>query len=165
MAAIVAGIVLTLTPIHASSAKFFKTSTQAAFLKGDIENLAINSRGELVLGPGTELVYETSAPFLWSMLAAPDGTLFVGTGNEGKVFKVDPRASGSLFFDSAELEVHALAPGPDGSIYVGTSPDGKIYKVDRNGTATELFDPDAKYIWALAVDSKGTSTPAPAKRG
>ena len=144
-----------LLPAHASSPKFFQASTQNDFLKGDVENLSIDNHGQLTLGPVTELVYETSAPFLWSMVAAPDGTLFIGTGNEGKVFKVDPQGKGSLFFDSAELEAHALALAPNGGLYVGTSPDGKIYKVDRSGTATTLFAGDDKYIWALAVDGKG----------
>ncbi len=148
-------VALGLTPAHASSPKFFQASTQADFLKGDVENLSIDDNGQLVLGPATELVYETSAPFLWSMLPVPDGSLFVGTGNEGKVFKVDPQGRGALFFDSAELEVHALAPAPNGGLYVGTSPDGKIYKVDRNGSATDFFDPEDKYIWALALDAKG----------
>src|SRR6266705_6482757 len=150
-----ATLVLTLLPLQASSPKFFQAATQTDFLKGDVENLSIDNHGQLTLGPVTELVYETSAPFLWSMLAAPDGTLFIGTGNEGKVFRVDPQGKGSLFFDSAELEVHAMAPAPNGGLYVGTSPDGKIYKVDRNGTATTFFDPQEKYIWALAVDGHG----------
>ena len=97
-----------------------------------------------MLGPATELVYETAAPFLWSMLAGNDGALFVGTGNEGKVFRIDSEGRGSLFFDSAELEVHALAPAPDGGLYVATSPDGKIYKVNRDGAATTFFDPGRK---------------------
>jgi hypothetical protein len=146
---------LSLTPIHASTPKFFQADTQAAFLRGDVENLSIDVNGRLVLGPATELVYETPAPFLWSMLAANDGALFVGTGNEGKVFRIDSGGRGSLFFDSAELEVHALAPAPDGGLYVATSPDGKIYRVNRDGAATTFFDPDDKYIWALAVDAKG----------
>jgi sugar lactone lactonase YvrE len=81
--------------------------------------------------------------------------MFIGTGNEGKVFRVDPDGKGSVFFDAAELEAHALAPAPNGGLYVATSPDGKIYKVDRSGQKSEFFDPEDKYIWALAVDSKG----------
>ena len=148
-------VAVTLLPLHASSPKFFQAATQTDFLKGDVENLSIDSQGQLTLGPATELVYETSAPFLWSMVSAPDGTLFIGTGNEGKVFRVDPQGKGSLFFDTAELEAHALALAPGGELYVGTSPDGRIYKVDRSGTGTTFFSGDDKYIWALAVDSKG----------
>src|SRR5438093_4294053 len=90
-------IALTLTPIAASSPKFFQAATQADFRKGDVENLSIDNRGQLVLGPATELVYETAAPFLWSLVATSDGSLFVGTGNEGKVYRVDPDGRGSLF--------------------------------------------------------------------
>jgi len=146
---------LAVVSLQASSPKFFQSATQGDFLKGDVENLSMDSHGQLTLGPATELVFETSAPFLWSMLAESDGSLFVGTGNEGKVFRIDPQGKGSLFFDSAELEAHALAPAPNGGVYVGTSPDGRIYKVDRNGSASTFFNSDDKYIWALAVDAKG----------
>jgi hypothetical protein len=146
---------LAVVSLHASSPKFFQAATQNDFLKGDVDNLSIDNNGQLTLGPATELVFETAAPFLWSMIAQPDGTLFIGTGNEGKVFRVDPQGKGSMFFDSTELEVHALAPAPNGGIYVGTSPDGKIYKVDRNGNSSTFFDSGDKYIWALAVDAKG----------
>ena len=140
---------------HASSPKFFQATTQADFLKGDVENLSIDARGQLVLGPALELVYETPAPFVWTMIAAPDGAFFLGTGNDGKVYRVGPDGKGALFYSSAELEVHALAPAPNGGLYVATSPDGKIYKVDRDGKATTFFAPEDKYIWALAVDAKG----------
>src|SRR5437868_5325594 len=146
---------LFVPPLHASSPKFFQAATQNESLKGDVENLSIDSHGQLTLGPVTELVYETSAPFLWSMVAAPDGTLFVGTGNEGKVFRIDPQGKGSLFFDSTELEAHALALAPNGGLYIGTSPDGRVYKVDRGGKAEPFFSADDKYIWALATDASG----------
>src|SRR5215813_9199181 len=139
----------------ASSPKFFQAATQADFLKGDVENLSIDGRGQLVLGPATELVYETPSPFLWTVTPMPDGSIFIGTGNDGRVFKVDPQGKGAPFFDAAELEVHAIAPAPNGGLYVATSPDGKIYKVDRNGASTTFFDPHEKYIWALAVDNAG----------
>ena len=156
---------LVALPVHASSPKFFQAATQADFLKGEVENLSIDARGQLVLGPAIEQVFETAAPFVWTIAAAPDGTLFLGTGNEGKVYRVGADGKGTVFFDSAELEVHALAVAPDGALYVGTSPDGKIYKVDRNGTATTFFDGQDKYIWALAVDPRGTVYAATGDKG
>jgi hypothetical protein len=156
---------LLAAPLHASSPKFFQAATQADFLKGEVDNLSIDPRGQLLLGPAIDLVYETAAPFVWTIAAAADGTLYLGTGNEGKVYRVGPDGKGSVFFDSAELEIHALAVAPDGMLYVGTSPDGKIYKVDRNGAATTFFDGQDKYIWALAVDPRGTVYAATGDKG
>src|SRR5215470_16766845 len=109
-------------PLHASSPKFFQVATQTDFLKGEVDNLSLDPRGQLTLGPAIDLVYETTAPFVWTIAAGTDGTLFLGTGNEGKVYRIGPDGKGSVFFDSAELEVHALAVAPDGMLYVGTSP-------------------------------------------
>jgi hypothetical protein len=148
-------LVCASTFAQASSPKFFQAATQADFLKGEVENLSVDGRGRLVLGPATELVYETPSPFLWTVMPAPDGSIFIGTGNDGRVFRVDAQGKGASFFDAAELEVHAMALAPNGGLYVATSPDGKIYKVDRNGASTTFFDPQEKYIWALAVDGKG----------
>ena len=166
--AFAAAIVGAVVALHASTPKFFQASTQTDFLKGDVENLSIDSRGQLLLGPATELVYETPSPFLWTLSAAPDGVLFIGTGNDGRVFRVETQgaqARGTSFFDASELEVHALAPAPNGGLYAASSPDGKIYKVDRAGTATTFFDPDDKYIWALTADSRGNVYAATGDKG
>jgi sugar lactone lactonase YvrE len=154
-----------LVSLRASSPKFFQAATQSDFLKGEVQNLSIDTRGQLTLGPASELVYETAAPFLWSLIPGPDGSLFIGTGNEGRVFRVDGDGKGTSFFDSAELEAHALAPAPDGGLFVGSSPDGKIYKVDRKGVATTFFEPDEKYIWAMTVDAKGNLYAATGEKG
>src|SRR5665213_3536657 len=139
---------LTATAAHASSPKFFQATTQGDFLKGEVEDLSIDARGQLLLGPALDLVFETPAPFVWTIATAADGTFYLGTGNDGKVYRVGPDGKGALFFSSAELEVHALAPAPNGGLYVATSPDGKIYRVDRNGVATTFFSPDEVHLGA-----------------
>lgn len=149
-------VALTLVAARAASPTFWRVSTQAEFLKGEVENLSIDSDGRLLLGPLTKTVHESTAPFLWSLLPAPNGGLYAGSGNEGKVFLIDASGKGTVLFDAPELEVHALAPASDGAIFAATSPDGKIYRVDARGAAMPFFDPDDKYIWTLAVDKSGT---------
>src|ERR687894_209287 len=149
-------VAASVTSLSASKPVFWQTATLNDFLRGEVENLSIDGHGRLVLGPATELVAETTSPFLWAMVVAPDGSIYVGSGNEGKVFKVDAAGKTTTFFDTTELEVHALALASDGSLYAGTSPDGRIYKIDRTGKGTPFFDPEDKYIWSLALDAAGS---------
>jgi hypothetical protein len=153
------------TIILASAPTFWTVSTQSDFLKGDVENLSIDSDGRVFLGPATSQVAETSAPFLWTLLSGSDGTLWAGTGNEGQVLKIGRDGKTSTFFDATEMEVHALAPAPNGGLYVATSPDGKIYQVAADGTAKTFFDPDDKYIWALAAAPDGALYAATGEKG
>jgi sugar lactone lactonase YvrE len=99
------------------------------------------------------------------MILGSDGSVYAGSGNEGQVYRVDPSGKGSVFFDSEELEVHALAPAPGGGLYVGTSPNGKIYRVDAKGAGTVFFDPGDRYIWSLAVDRAGNVFAATGDKG
>jgi sugar lactone lactonase YvrE len=144
---------------------FWQVSTESELLRGEVENLAIDSFGRLTLGPTSSTVYDASAPFLWTVVNAPDGSLYAGSGNEGQVFRIDPSGRGTVFFDTDELEVHAIAPAPGGGVYVGTSPDGKIYKVDASGKGTVFFDPADRYIWSLAVDRSGNVFAATGDKG
>jgi hypothetical protein len=160
------GAVLTLVSIQLSATPgFWEAATQADFLRGEVENLSIDEHGRLMLGPEVKRLYETGVPFVWTLLRGEDDAVFLGTGNEGKVVRVDRNGTGSVFFDSDEMEVHALAPAPDGELYVGTSPDGRVYRVDAKGQATPFFDPDDKYIWSLAVDAKGVVYAATGDKG
>lgn len=151
--------------LTAATPTFWTVSSQADFLKGDAEDVSIDSDGRMFLGPSPSLVADTAAPFLWTVIAGPDGTMWAGSGNEGLVLKVGKDGKLSTFFDAPELEVHALAPAPNGGLYVGTSPDGKIYQVAPDGTAKTFFDPDDKYIWALAVDKSGNVFAATGDKG
>jgi hypothetical protein len=53
------------------------------------------------------------------------------------------------------LEIHAIAVDSKDRVYFGTAPDGKVYRVTGNGKPEVFYDPKAKYIWALAFNSKG----------
>ena len=150
---------------HAAGARFWQVSTQTDFLDGEVENLSIDMHGRLLLGPEATRVGDSTTPFLWRLIPAPDGSLYAGSGNDGQVFRFAPDGTRSVFFDAPELEVHALALAPGGDLYVGTSPDGKIYRVDAKGASTVYFDPEDKYIWSLAADPAGVLYAATGEKG
>ena len=162
-AALVAGL-LAVSTLSAAPG-FWQAATQADFLRGDVEQLSIDEHGRLTLGPELSRVYDAGVPFVWTAVSGPDGSMFLGTGNDGKVIRVDRTGAGSVFFDSTEMEVHALAAAPAGGLYVATSPDGRIYKVDAKGQSTTFFDPDDKYIWSLVVDRQGNAVRGHGRQG
>jgi hypothetical protein len=141
-------------PLRAAQPQFWRIEGARDFLDGDAEGLSIDSEGRMRLAPATRALADTEAPYVWALARDGKGTLYAGTGNDGKVFKIEGGKT-TVVFDAPELEVHALAAGPDGKLYVGTSPEGKVYAVDAAGKAETFYDPTDKYIWALAFDRSG----------
>ena len=162
---VAAALVLVCATVSAGGARFWEVATLADFLKGDPTSLSIDLHGRLLLGPALQPVTDPESPVIWDGLLAPDGTLYVGSGNDGRVLKVTRDGHSSTLFDSTELEVHALALAPAGGVYVGTSPDGRVSKIDAAGKATTFFDPEDKYIWAIASAPDGTAFIATGDKG
>lgn len=138
----------------ASAPRFWQLEGANAFLEGEFRATSIDSEGRLRLGPDLEPLHAPGAPNAWALVRGSDGSLYVGTGNEGQLIRIRAGQAETLF-DAEELGVHALAVAPDGRVFAGTSPDGAVYAIDPAGRATRFFDPAEKYIWALAFDAAG----------
>ena len=149
---------------RAAQPQFWQLEGARDFLDGETEGLSVDSEGRVRLAPATRVLQDPEAPYVWSLARDEGGRLYVGTGNDGKVFRVEGGKT-SLLFDAPELEVHALAIGKDGRLYAGTAPDGKVYAIDHAGKSEVYFDPSDKYIWALAFDDQGRLLVASGDRG
>jgi hypothetical protein len=145
---------LAAIPLLAVTPQFWEIRTHDDFRKGKLTNLSLTSDDELILAPRFDMVFNTEQTLVWSAVADSKGNVYLGTGHEGKVYKVDPSGKGTLLVDLTELDVLALAVDRNDAIYAGTAPDGKVYKIE-NGSAKEFFDPKAKYIWSLIFDKQG----------
>jgi WD40 repeat protein len=141
--------------LFAVTPQFWEENTQAEFAKGDPQSISINSDGELLLAPQLKRVYEGKDPIIWKIVRDSSGNIYAGTGNEGRVIKIDTSGNSSVLLDTNELEVQAMVIDKNGNLFVATSPDGKIYKVRPDGKSSVFFDPDDKYIWSLALDPSG----------
>jgi hypothetical protein len=154
LAFILAALGLSAAALHAAAPQFWRLEGARAFLDGDLEGIRVDSDGHLRLGPTPRPLFDPEAPDAWCVARDAKGVLYVGTGNEGRVVKIDG-TRGSVLFDAEELGVHAIAVGPDGRVYAATSPDGAVYAIDASGKGVRFFDPAEKYIWALAFDASG----------
>ena len=139
----------------ASTTATWEMNSYQEFLKGRFSGIALSRDGRLSLAPKLESLFTPDQPQIWAMVKAPDGSIYLGTGHRGRVYKVDPSGKGSLYWSTEQPEIFALAIDSKGVLYAGTSPDGKVYRIE-NGKGTEVFAPGVKYIWSLAFAPDGT---------
>ncbi len=137
-------------PAIGGGTQYWQLQGQAAYLRGDPEGISISREGRLMLAPALVPIFDTGQAFIWSSVADRNGNIYLGTGHEGKVFRVDPQGRGMLVLDTEELDVTALAVDDEGNVYVGTSPQGKVYRLTPQGNSSVFFDPEDTYIWSLA---------------
>lgn len=155
------GIILATLVLGAACAglavtpQFWENFTQKELLEGTFNRVSLSWDGKLFPAPAYDLLYDSGQPYIFSMVRDKAGNVYIGTGNEGKVFKIDASGKGELYFQAEEIDVFALALDSNGVLYVGTSPDGKVYKVTGPNQSTGFCDPEDKYIWSMLFDRGG----------
>jgi hypothetical protein len=110
----------------AAGPSVWSVNSRAEILKGDARGVSIDQDGTISLAPRLFEVYKSGQQFIWSSVVDGSGNVYLGTGGDGKIFKVTAGGAGSQFADLTELNVSALAIGTGGELYAGTSPDGKV---------------------------------------
>lgn len=149
--------VLLLSPkTFAGEPVVWEIGSRAELLKGEARGVSISDTGTLTLAPNLTQLFNTEQAYVWSTVIDSSGNVYLGTGHDGKLFRVSADGKGALLYKASELDVTALAVASDGSIFAATSPDGKVYRVTSNGDATVYFDPPDKYIWSLAILKDGS---------
>lgn len=140
---------------YAGEPVIWETNSRAEILKGEARGVSITDTGVFMLAPRMTQLFNTDQAYIWSSATDAAGNVYLGTGHDGRIYRVSPDGRGTVFHDAAELDVTAMAVGRDGALYAGTSPDGKVYRLSADGRAEMYFDPPDKYIWSLAVLADG----------
>ena len=147
--------VILFGPVAASEPQIWTVNSRAEVLKGDARSVSVDANGTITLAPKLTEVFKTEQPYVWSSAIDASGNVYLGTGGEGRVYKIT-NGVGAMYSDLNELNVSALAFGKGGELFAATSPDGKVYQIDSAGKATVYFEPKEKYIWSLAVMNDGS---------
>ncbi len=138
----------------AGEVRFFEMASQAEFLEGTLEGIAIDRLGKLSLAEHVDRLAEIGEPFLLSVARHPRGWV-VGTGNGGKVVLVGDDGSIQTLFVAPEPEIFAVWADDHGTVYAGSSPNGGVYRI-RDGAGEDLFSPGETYIWDIEGAADGS---------
>lgn len=131
-------------------------NSAADVLRGEALGVSVDTNGRIFAAPAVTELASAGQPYVWNAVSDPQGRVYLGTGPEGRLFKVERDGKISLFADFNEINVSAVAIAQNGDIFAATSPDGKVYRLDSAGKASVYFEPGEKYIWSLAVLSDGS---------
>lgn len=162
---------LNLYPVEVKKIEVYRFDD---FQQGQFKGTALDSKGQLFIGPAIKEMPGPNKEYYLSLDMAPSGNLYLGTGHQASVYRIKPTPPSSaasntpgglpgnieaIFESDSELDVYAVLVTETGSsnetVFVGTSPDGKIYKISPNKDKKEFFNPDEKFIWDLKEDKTG----------
>ena len=129
---------------------------------GDLTGVSVDSSGTVRAGftLGTTPISDVTS--VWSSVVLPDGSVLLGTGSDGKIYKVSTTGQTTLVATTGQMAVSSLAIAWNGDVIAGTFPDGKLYKLPAGGgTGAQAAEfatiAGTEDIWALAFDAKSGS--------
>jgi hypothetical protein len=152
------GACLAPSSAQAVGTRTFVLGTLADLKGGDLTGVSVDSNGNVTAGLNLGSTPIPDATSVWSSLVLPDGSVLLGTGNEGKIYRVSG-AQVTLAATTGQMAVSALALAWNGDVIAGTFPEGKLYRMPAGGgkggeAATLATLPDTEDVWGLAYDEK-----------
>ena len=106
-------------------------------------------------GSRPEEIWHSPDKYIWAIQPASDGSLYVATGESGKIYRLEPNGKASVFYETGQSNVTALALSKNSQVYAGTEPNGLIFEISPERKGTILYDSSLPEIRAIAVDPSG----------
>ncbi len=100
--------------------------------------------------------FAPKAKYIWSLAFAPDGSLLVGTGDPGNVYRVDKSGKSELYYETGQSHVTALAFDSHENLLAGTEPNGILYRISAKDKAFVLYDASLPEIRSIVPMPDGT---------
>ena len=123
MAALAAVVAL---PLSAAGPSRWEISSTTSGWRAVATRSRSTREGRVTLGPAMRELHEDAAPALWTVVTAPDGTIYAGTGNDGQVVASTgerPRSLGQR--GTADARARLARRRPAGRDVA----DGKVYRI------------------------------------
>ena len=144
-----------LTAAHASAVgtRRFSLDKSADFKGGDLKGVSIDAAGHVRAGFNLGAVPVSQGSSIWSALPLRDGSVLLGTGNEGKLLNLSGGAV-SVLAETKALVITSMVEAWGGTVVLGTLPDGKVMKWDHGKLSDLVTLKGTEHVWQVAYDEK-----------
>src|SRR2546430_16570 len=129
LAAFIAAPLATSTHAGAVGTRTFVLDTLDKLSGGDLKGVAVSSDGADRAGTG----------------------LFAATGPDGRVFRVEPNGTSSVYFRSTETHLVSIALAENGDLLAGSSGKGQLFRITGPGRATVMADLPGEEVKGVAA--------------
>lgn len=158
LVAALAAAALVAPRAHAVGTRTFRLQSLDDLKGGDLTGVSVDSNGNVRAGLNLGATPLPDATSIWSSVTLPDGTVLLGTGNEGKIYSVS-QGRVALVATTGQMAVSALALAWNGDVIAGTFPEGKLFRLPggagRGGPAALFAElPQTEHVWGLAYDPR-----------
>lgn len=103
----------------------------------------------------SSVFFDPKTKYIWDLAQDAQGRIYVATGDQGQIFRVEKTGENSLFFKSDEAHIRVLHFDPRGNLIAGSDGSGLVYRISPSGEAFVLYSAPKKEITALAIDQAG----------
>ncbi|TDI44846.1 MAG: hypothetical protein E2P00_04165 [Acidobacteria bacterium] len=137
--------------------------------EAELTALALLPGGELVVAssPGGRVLHlspdgsrlhvmETGSRYVWDLLAADDGSLWIAAGDPGAVFRWRPGSEAVRMADLGSQQARCLTPVPGDAVLVGTAGEGRVLRIEKAGSVKVLLVTDFPEVVDITTDQDGS---------
>ncbi len=157
-ATIVAALGAFALPALAVKTSYWEIHDVEDFFAGEeAVGVTIDSDGTLALGASWDSLATKfeGASYIWAAARDSKGRVWLGTGDEGRLYRWTPGSGLSLVWDTDASEITSIAIDAADNVYAGSSPGGVIYRVGAKGDTTRHYETGEGSVWCLLVAKDG----------
>jgi WD40 repeat protein len=129
-----------------------KSSVEGRDARSSLSNHEAPSGEE---GWGASVYFDPQTKYIWALALDDAGNLYVGTGDQGEIFRIAPNGEPSVFFKSDEPHIRVLAFDHAGNLIAGSDGSGLIYRITPKAEGFVLYSAPKREITSIAVDGEG----------
>ncbi|MEK7315855.1 MAG: two-component regulator propeller domain-containing protein [Candidatus Eisenbacteria bacterium] len=132
-------------------------SVDDLFAGEEAVGVTIDSDGALSRGAAWDSLATKieGASYVWAAARDSKGRVWLGTGDEGRLYRWTPGGGLTLVWDTEASEITSLAIDAADNVYAGSTPGGVIYRVGAKGDTTRYYETGESSVWCLLAGKDG----------